>query len=151
MRHSFARLLRRALLCPIAAGLAGCAASPPPSGLTLETTHGVVGDHASGINVLAASEIDGLKTPTAYDAIVALRPRFLAVNQPRGVGRAAVPPSVVIEKGFPESLTVLKSIQASDIAEIRYLESWESTTKFGSEYTAGMILVRLRALHPAGR
>src|SRR5689334_1410767 len=132
MRRSLRRIARGVLCCPIAASLTACAPSQLPSVLTVESTPRVEGDRASGSNVLAAGEIDATKASTAYDAIVSRRPRFLAVNQSRGSDRAVVAPSVVVEGGFPESLAVLKSIRASEIAEIRYLESWESTTKFGS-------------------
>jgi len=131
----------------MAAGLTACAVPPRPSVLAVENAPRVDGDRATGSNLLAANEIDATKVMTAYDAIVSRRPRFLSVNQSRGSDRAVVAPSVVVERGLPESLDVLKLIPASEIAEIRYLEPWESTTKFGTEYTAGMIVVRLRALH----
>jgi hypothetical protein len=147
MRHSFERIIWRSLCCAMAASLTACAASPWSGGLAVESTPRVQGDRATGSNLLAANEIDAAKVSTAYDAIVSRRPRFLSANQSRGSDRAAVAPSVVVERGLPEPLAVLKSISASEIAEIRYLEPWESTTKFGSEYTAGVIVVRLRALH----
>ena len=80
---------------------------------------------------------------TAYDAIVKRRPGFLTSHRSDGSSVAATRPSVVVDGGFPESIELLKSIQANEILDIRFLEPIEATTKYGSQFTAGMIVVRL--------
>lgn len=147
MRPSIERYLWWLGCCAIAVALIACAATAPTSGVRVETAPHVEVVRPAGGNVLSAAEIGAREALTAYDAIMSLRPRFLNARQSERLGRAPAVPHVMIEKGSPEPVEVLKSIRASDVAEIRYVEPWESTTKYGSEYTAGMIVVQLRALH----
>jgi hypothetical protein len=88
-------------------------------------------------------EIRAASTSTAYDAILKLRPGFLTGNRSMGSGRTAVRPSVVLEKGIPEPLDVLRLVSVDDVAEIRFIEPMEATLHYGPAYTAGVIVVRL--------
>ena len=87
-------------------------------------------------------EIRAASGLSAYDAILKLRPGFFAGNRSIGSRTAAVRPSVVLDRGIPESLDVLRLISADDIAEIRFIEPQEATLHYGPAYTAGVVVVR---------
>jgi len=84
---------------------------------------------------------------TAWDIVVALRPTFLRSRGQASFNPAAKSEPTVflenVEVGAPPSL---KQIQASQVAEIRFIEGWDTEAKFGPGFRAGVIqvLTRLR-------
>jgi hypothetical protein len=78
----------------------------------------------------------------AYEAILKLRPGFFTGNRSIGSRTAAVRPSVVLDRGIPEPLDVLRLISADAIAEIQFIEPQEATLHYGPAYTAGVVVVR---------
>ncbi len=98
-------------------------------------------------NVITTDEISRVSAATAWDIVVSLRPNFL-----RSRGQASFNPGAKseptvflenVEVGAPPSL---KQIQASQVAEIRFIEGWDTEAKFGPGFRAGVIqvLTRLR-------
>ena len=77
------------------------------------------------------------------DAIHSLRPHFLAI--PRGVysraSPAAVPLAVYVNRVRQAGLESLRSIAASKVAEVRYLDPTASLNEFGPTAGGGAILV----------
>jgi hypothetical protein len=94
-------------------------------------------------DVILAAEIRASSVQTAYDAVLKLRPVFFVRDHSAGSGRAPVRPSVVLERGLPESLDVLRLVRADQVAEIVFIEPDDATVRFGSAFTAGVIIVRL--------
>jgi len=88
--------------------------------------------------ILAAS------VSTTYDAVRKLRPGFFVNGRTAGSGRAPAEPSVVLERGFPEPLDVLKFVPPDVVAEIRFVEPREATVLYGPAYTGGVIVVLLK-------
>lgn len=74
-----------------------------------------------------------------------LRPGFFTNGRTAGSGAVPVPPSVVLENGFPEALDVLKLVSADMVAAIHFVEPREATLLYGAQYTAGVIVVRLKS------
>ena len=98
-------------------------------------------------NVITTDEISRVSATTAWDIVVSLRPTFL-----RSRGQASFNPGAKseptvflenVEVGGPASL---KQIQASQVAEIRFIEGWDTEAKFGPGFRTGIIqvLTRLR-------
>src|SRR5215813_4062155 len=125
---------------------AGCATVQPNTASSSPTRTDSAFDHRSGAdrNVITTTEI----TPamlTAYDVVRYRRPRWL-------FGRGAVPsddgkpetPLVYLEGVRYGALDALNSINALDVAELRFLDARDATTRFGSGHTTGVILVTLR-------
>lgn len=100
-------------------------------------------------DVLVAAEIlaNGLfANGSAYDAVARLRPTFL---NPRDAhtGRPASRghlPAVFVGGAFNGGTEVLRLIPASAVAELRYLRASDAMIRYGPDYAAGIILVRLR-------
>jgi hypothetical protein len=88
-------------------------------------------------------EIRATSSSTAYDAILKLRPGFLTGNRSIATGKTTVLPSVVLEKGIPEPLDVLRLVSVDAVAEIRFIEPMEATLHYGPAFAAGVIVVHL--------
>ena len=96
-------------------------------------------------DVILPAEIQAASRATAYDAVLWLRPRFFTSNRSAGSGRPPIRPSVVLERGLIEPIDVLRLVPADVVAEIHFVEADEARVKYGPAYTAGIIVVRLRA------
>ncbi len=96
-------------------------------------------------DVILPAEIQAASSETAYDAVRRLRPRFFTNNRSTSSGRPPIHPSVVLERGLIEPIDVLRLVPADVVAEIHFVEADEALVKYGPAYTAGVIVVRLRA------
>jgi hypothetical protein len=96
-------------------------------------------------DVILPAEIQAASSETAYDAVLRLRPRFFTSNRSTSSGRPPIRPSVVLERGLVEPVEVLRLVPADVVAEIHFVEPDEARVKYGPAYTAGVIVVRLRA------
>lgn len=109
----------------LAIGLAGCASgggggSSRPAGATS--------------NRIVKEELTPLGQITALRAIERLRPRWL---QTRG-GDA---PVLHVDGTRRGSLNDLNSYQLSDIQQMEYMSASDATTRFGTGYSGGVIMV----------
>jgi hypothetical protein len=100
---------------------------------------------ASRGDVILPAEIQAASSGTAYDAVLRLRPRFFTSDRSAGSGHPRIRPSVVLERGLVESVDVLRLVPANVVTEIDFVEPDEARVKYGPAYTAGIIVVRLRA------
>jgi hypothetical protein len=110
----------------------------------VDASDGATGWH----NVILPSEIIAAKIQTAYEAVARLRPRYLTMGRLDAAGGTAVPPAVVIDRGLPEPLDVLRGVPADVIAEIRFVEPYDAVTAFGAQYVGGVVVVRLVTRRP---
>ena len=99
-------------------------------------------------NMLYAEEIAGARASDAYEAILSLRPRFLAArampNMHGGYGvRIVVDGLTVPEDG-------LRSVRAEEIVYVRYLSAPEATTYWGTGFNTPVVYVLTRAGPGAG-
>ncbi len=90
-------------------------------------------------NLITAEELSGLSVSNAYEAVRRLRPAWLQAR-----GRSGLP--VVYRNnarwgGDPRSL---ESIQINVINEMRFLSASDATTRYGTGFTGGVILVATR-------
>jgi hypothetical protein len=79
----------------------------------------------------------------AYEVIERLRPQFLRSRPSRTIqNQAGVPIHVFIDGGYRGGLEVLREITAVSVIEITYLNGSDATTRFGTGYESGAILVK---------
>ncbi len=98
-------------------------------------------------DVLTAAELSamGLTGATAYDALLRLRPGFLNPRDVRtSITGIRVPPAVLVEGAYWGGPEALRDLVASAVAEVQYLRPMDAIHRFGPDYVAGVILVRLR-------
>ena len=116
-------------------GLAGCASGSGGSG---SSGSGSSSGSSSGPNRLTAADLVNQQELDLYDAIRQLRGRWLT-SRGRGTPRVVVDGSPR-QSGIDE----LRSLRVSDVQEIEFLSASNATTRFGTGYDAGAILVTTR-------
>jgi hypothetical protein len=111
-------------------------------------------------NRITFDEIDSkaADAQSAYEIVQRLRPHFLHLRGGTGPAtqraRQQMPQSsrrepvavgvqVIIEGGRRGSATLLKEITAPSVLEISYLSGSEATTRYGTGYEGGVIIVKV--------
>jgi hypothetical protein len=100
-------------------------------------------------DVLTAAELSaapGVASATAYDAVVRLRPTFLSPRDARTgiVASRGALPAVFIDGVFVGGVDALRGITAFAVLEMQYVRPFDALHRYGPEYRAGVIVVRLR-------
>jgi hypothetical protein len=90
-------------------------------------------------NILTADEIAKTSAFNAYDAVRLRRPAFLSPAVTSGAGQRR--PPVYVDGIYFGEVESLKDIQVIDVKEIRYIDSRDATTLYGTGYVAGVIMV----------
>lgn len=111
----------------LAIGLAGCAS----------TGGGSSRPAGSSPNRIVQAELEPLGQISPLRAIERLRPRWLQT-------RAGDMPVLHIDGARRSSLRDLESYQLSDIERMEYMSASDATTRFGTGYAGGAILVFTR-------
>lgn len=109
----------------------------------------VTGAGASGStdnpNVIVSQELSELRDTNVMDAIQRLRPQWLRVrSRPSRLaseGSATALPKVHIDSVPIGDANELEQVRASEVLEIRYLSAADASTRFGTGYTSGVILI----------
>jgi hypothetical protein len=109
-------------------GMAGCTASGGS---------GTDGPRRSA-NLITRVELEEVSLLDAYQAIQRLRPNWL---RPRGGQTAQV---VVDGNPQPGRLDVLRQYRAIQLDELRYMSASDATTRYGTGYDGGAILITTR-------
>jgi len=121
------RTLHALVLCIFAAGLAACAtgvrAGGPP--------------HTS-LDRITEEELEPIAQMSAFEAIQRLRPRWLQ-------SRTGLLPTVHVDGSVRNAgEEILASISCSDVQEMQYMSASDATTRFGTDYVNGLILITTR-------
>jgi len=98
-------------------------------------------------DIIPTAEIDGYRTPgmTAYDLIAHLRPEYLRNRGINSFRQATAGTATVFLNGSAYGdIELLKSLDAGLVTQVQYLSASDATTRFGTDYTAGAILVSTR-------
>ncbi len=113
-----------------------------PSGCVTTGQDGPGGRHR---NLITLEELEPFQQLTAFDVIQQLRPRWFQARRAVNVqGSGQVYPKLAVD-GMPRGeLDQLRSISVHSIQEIRFFNSADATTRFGTGYPAGVIEVRTR-------
>jgi hypothetical protein len=95
--------------------------------------------------IITQDEIQSSHGSTAYDVIRKLHSNFLSYRGRTSIRdvESALPVVFVDDQAYG-SVSVLRSIPASQIAEIRLYRAWEATIKFGSGLPGGAIAIYTR-------
>ena len=131
--HGARRVLAAAMVA-----LAACASGGAGSG---------VASRAPNPSVISTEEIEASSGSNAYEVIQRLRPNFLrtrgAVHGTPGATNAieSVDLVVYLNENRLGGSDQLRQIAKTDIREIRYFNSSEATTKWGTGHSAGAIQV----------
>jgi hypothetical protein len=101
---------------------------------------------AGNRNVVTADELSGMSELSAHDVLSRIRPEFLRSRGARSLRGAPAEeyPVVYMDHTRLGSIDALRSIRASTIREIRYLNGADATTRYGTGHGAGVILVTTR-------
>lgn len=115
-------------------GVAGCASGGGGSGSGGEATGG-----RRSSNRITAEELATVAELDLHAAVNRLRPAWL-----RAGSRGTLP--VVILDGSPQSggVDVMGSIRAGDVANLEFMSASDATTRYGTGYTAGAIVITTR-------
>ncbi|MEO7366626.1 MAG: hypothetical protein ABIZ36_01635, partial [Gemmatimonadaceae bacterium] len=82
---------------------------------------------------------------SAWDAVVKLRGNFMASRGANSLTlKVSREPTVFVDDVEYGNLATLKQIPASAVSEIRFIEGWNSETKYGPGHAAGVIQVNTR-------
>lgn len=92
----------------------------------------------SSSSVITLEELETVATFSAYDAITRLRPRWLRSRTSRDE------PKVFLNGAALGGLEALRTVQASSLFEIRYLNGRDATTRYGTGFGGGAIELRSR-------
>lgn len=94
----------------------------------------------SNPNVITQEEIVASNAATAYDVVARLRADFL---RDRGPTSLLLPnnhqPMVFLGDQLYGEIDQLREFRSSDLAEIRFYPGPDAVTKFGSQYSGGVI------------
>jgi hypothetical protein len=86
-------------------------------------------------NRIVESELATLETQDAYTAIQRLRPQWLR-------SRSGAAPVVIMDGTRQQvGLSILRSIRTSELQELRYLSASDATTRYGTGFDGGAILL----------
>lgn len=100
----------------------------------------------SNRKLITEEEILSINATTAYDVIARLRAEYL---RNRGPTSLMLPsrsqPVVFLNEQLYGSLDMLKEVRSSDLAEIRFYDGPDAITKFGSQYSGGVIQLVTRS------
>lgn len=98
-------------------------------------------------NLITDAELtdEALSSLSVYDAIMRLRPNWLRSRGATSIGGAASQyPAVLLNGTVDQSLSSLGSIRVSDVGLLRYIDSRDATTRYGTGLVNGLIEVTLR-------
>lgn len=83
---------------------------------------------------IVEAELEGLHQLNALDAIRRLRPTWLQT-------RTGAPPMAHVNGSIIGPAEGLTSVRAEDVQEMVFLNAADATTRFGTNYVSGVILV----------
>ena len=105
---------------------------------------GATGGQRRSPNAITTAELRQAEGLTAFQAIQQMRPRWLRGRGVSSVFGGLILPKVVVDETQYREIQDLRSMSVSAIAELRFLSAADATTRFGTGYPAGAILVSLR-------
>lgn len=96
-------------------------------------------------NVITMHQIESAHARTAYDLVAKFRSNFLNSRGKNSILlKTPSEPTVYLDEVEYGPISSLRTIPASHVAEIRFLEGWDAMTKYGSDHIAGIIQVITR-------
>lgn len=90
-------------------------------------------------NLITAEELSELSVSSCYEAVQRLRPAWLQAR-----GRSPLPVVFRNNARWGDNPRSLESIRINSVSEIRFLSASDATTRYGTGFTGGVILVVTR-------
>lgn len=99
-----------------------------------------------GGDVITAAELEQYQGDDLLDVILRARRNWLQTRPSLTAREQDTNPIVVVIDGMPATpgLDPLRSIRVADVREVRRLSASDATTRFGTNMTAGAILVETK-------
>ena len=146
MTRQRASLLLPAVAAPLlAAGLAGCGGAAARGAPSAPSAATAAASPRSNGDVISADEIRGGQFRDVYNAVERLRPRFL---RSRGATSARDVdgnlPIVFVDEQRLGGVASMRGLPVDNVREIRFIAPGDATTRWGTGYTAGVIMVVTR-------
>jgi hypothetical protein len=95
-------------------------------------------------NRIALEELQGEPSGTAFNAVQHLRPAWLR-GRPTSLGGTTITsPRVFVNGSDYGTAESLRSIDIESVSEMEYMSGQDATTRYGTGYPLGIILVRLK-------
>lgn len=89
---------------------------------------------------------DAMQSLSVHDAVQRLRPNWLRARGATSVNSGVSQfPSVLMNGSIDHSLDRLRSMRVTDVGEIRYIDSRDATTRYGTGLVNGLIEVVIRS------
>ena len=92
-------------------------------------------------DVITQAEVEATDVSTVLDLIRRLRPEYLRA---RGGGASIGPVVFYLDGVKQQSVDALQTISKEIVREVRYLNATDATMRFGTDHTAGAVLVSTR-------
>jgi len=96
------------------------------------------GERRGSANRLVTEDLAGLDHLDAYEAVRRLRPTWLQTRT------GASPGFVLNGNAQMGGIDMMRQISVSEVLEIRFMNARDATTRFGTGYVSGAILVTTR-------
>ena len=95
-------------------------------------------------DILTAEEVAPWGAQDLYVVVQRLRPKWLQVRE-AVTTQGRMPMSIIMDGTRQEgSLDLLRNIRASDVEEVRYLNSRDATTQYGLSMMSGALIITTR-------
>ena len=99
--------------------------------------------------LISAAELgaESIAPLSLYDAIERLRPTWMRRRAPTGLATAAATspfPAVLIGAQVNQDIEVLRSLRASDVTQVRFINAGDATTRYGTGLGNGLIEVTVK-------
>ena len=96
--------------------------------------------------LITEEEVVASHATTAFELIHSLRPNFLSYRGETSFDKntSRPYPNVYVDDQPYGTVSILRSIPASDVSSIRLYRSWEATTRYGSGNAGGVIAIITR-------
>lgn len=109
-------------------------------------TSGAQSSDGGDRNLIASEELRELEGEglEAWEAIRRLRSRWLRSRGNSSFTSGPATARVFVDGVEHGELNVLRSLSVTDVEEMQYLSAQDATTRFGTGYTGGAILVETR-------
>jgi hypothetical protein len=92
-------------------------------------------------DLIARDEITRAQWTTAYDMVLALRPRWLSTRGPNTIMGEQGEVQVRVDDSPAGGIAALRTIMPTDIASIRFVDPVAAAGRWGSSHMHGAILV----------
>lgn len=91
-------------------------------------------------NVLTAAQLTSTGTTDLYSAVQRLRPQWLVVRGGRDIQGQQATIAIILDGVRQDgSLELMRNMQVTDVEEVRFLNSRDATTNYGTNMTVGAI------------